>query len=88
MPGMDGMTLLKEVAVRYPHMLRIVLSGHSDLETEVRSNGIAHWYLAKPCSFDRLKTALQRSLSPDVSGPSTNEEEEKWEISAEIQEFR
>jgi YesN/AraC family two-component response regulator len=87
MPGMDGMTLLKQVAIRYPHMLRIVLSGHSDLEAEVRSAGIAHWYFEKPCSFDRLKMALQYPMSPGVSGSTKNQEKDKWEVSAEIQEL-
>jgi HPt (histidine-containing phosphotransfer) domain-containing protein len=87
MPGMDGMTLLKQVAIRYPHMLRIVLSGHSDLEAEVQSTGLAHCYFSKPCSFDLLKAALQRSIPWGVRAPPENEEKENWQISAEIQEL-
>lgn len=87
MPGMDGMTLLKQVALRYPHILRVVLSGHSDLEAEVQSAGIAHCYFAKPCSFDRLKVALQQSLRTRVSVPTKERNEDNWEISAEIREL-
>jgi DNA-binding NtrC family response regulator len=87
MPGMDGMTLLKQVALRYPHILRVVLSGHSNLEAEVQSGGIAHCYFAKPCSFDRLKAALQQSQLTRVSVPTKEGDEENWEISAEIREL-
>jgi CheY-like chemotaxis protein len=86
MPGMDGMTLLRQVATRHPHVLRIVLSGHSEMEAEVRSAGIAHHYFSKPCSFDQLKTALQSVLIPQVSG-SLEKVESKWEISPEVQEL-
>lgn len=86
MPGMDGLTLLRQVATRHPHLLRIVLSGHSEMEAEVRSAGIAHHYFSKPCSFDQLKTALQSVLADNVSG-STKNVESKWEISPEVQEL-
>ena len=32
MPGMDGARLLHEVRQRYPQMVRLILSGHSDRE--------------------------------------------------------
>src|SRR6185436_12015998 len=32
MPGMNGAQLLSEVRHEYPHIVRIVLSGHSDQE--------------------------------------------------------
>ena len=32
MPGMDGAQLLDEVRQRYPQMVRLILSGHSDRE--------------------------------------------------------
>ena len=32
MPGMDGCQLLNEVKERYPNIVRIILSGHSDKE--------------------------------------------------------
>lgn len=64
MPGMDGLELLQQVTTRFPHLLRIVLSGQSELESFVRSSGAAHQYLTKPCSLDELKSALTHSPNP------------------------
>ncbi|MBS1810114.1 MAG: response regulator [Acidobacteria bacterium] len=58
MPGMDGAQLLEEVSHKYPHIVRIILSGYSEKEYMVRSNGTAHEYLAKPCDTERLKDAV------------------------------
>ena len=63
MPGMDGAALLQEVIERYPDMLRLVLSGQSDLESVVRSAGVTHQYLSKPCSIEALRAAVNRVVS-------------------------
>ena len=63
MPGMDGADLLNEVMRRYPDTLRLVLSGQSDLESVVKSAGVAHQYLAKPCSLETLRNAVHRALA-------------------------
>ncbi len=61
MPGMDGAQLLAEVKKRYPEIVRIVLSGQSDREMILKSVRPAHQYLAKPCSDEILKSAIERS---------------------------
>lgn len=61
MPEMDGPTLLLEVRKRYPNTVRIVLSGYSDRETVLRSVGIAHQYLSKPCDADELRRVIGRT---------------------------
>jgi len=63
MPGMDGAALLEEVTARYPDTLRIVLSGQSDLESVLKSAGVTHQYLSKPCSADLLKDAVSRAVA-------------------------
>jgi DNA-binding NarL/FixJ family response regulator len=63
MPGMDGAALLHEVMRLYPDMLRLVLSGQSDLESVVKSAGVTHQYLSKPCSIEALKDAVNRAVS-------------------------
>jgi len=63
MPGMDGAALLKEVMRLYPDMLRLVLSGQSDLESVVKSAGVTHQYLSKPCSIGALRDAVNRAVS-------------------------
>jgi HD-like signal output (HDOD) protein len=61
MPGMDGAQLLNEVKQRYPHVVRIILSGHSDQQSLLRSVGVAHQYLSKPCDADTLKNTVARA---------------------------
>jgi putative nucleotidyltransferase with HDIG domain len=63
MPGMDGAMLLGEVTRRYPDILRMVLSGQSDLESVVKSAGATHQYLTKPCSIEVLRDAVNRTVA-------------------------
>ena len=63
MPGMDGAELLTDVKLRYPQVVRIVLSGYSDNEMVLRSVGQAHQYLSKPCDAETLKTTINRACS-------------------------
>jgi HD-like signal output (HDOD) protein len=61
MPGMDGSQLLEIVRQRYPDAVRIVLSGQLDDATAVRLAVLAHQFLSKPCEFDALVDAIERS---------------------------
>ena len=63
MPGMDGLTLLRQVAERHPTLLRVVLSGQSEMEGLAKSAGATHHYLAKPCSLDVLRSTVNRAFS-------------------------
>jgi putative nucleotidyltransferase with HDIG domain len=63
MPGMDGAALLNEVMRRYPDMLRLVLSGQSDLESVVKSAGVTHQYLSRPCSIEVMRDAVNRAVA-------------------------
>ncbi len=58
MPGMDGAQLLEKVRDRYPDVLRIILSGHTEGDAAQRALGICHRYLAKPCDPIALKSAI------------------------------
>ena len=58
MPGMSGAQLLTEVLKSYPHVVRIMLSGHSDLQAIMQSVGPTHQYLTKPCDADVLKKTI------------------------------
>ncbi len=55
MPGMTGDQLLDEVRNRYPHMVRIVLTGQCDKDSGLRALRVAHRMLNKPCNPDTLK---------------------------------
>ena len=61
MPGMDGAELLKEVQQRFPHAIRIMLSGQASEEALIRTVNIIHIFLDKPCNPERLKEILHRS---------------------------
>jgi HD-like signal output (HDOD) protein/CheY-like chemotaxis protein len=59
---MDGAALLKNVSELYPECIRIILSGHADEAASLRVINVAHQFLNKPCSPEKLKQALTRAL--------------------------
>jgi HD-like signal output (HDOD) protein len=61
MPGMDGAALLEQVREHYPEVIRIVLSGHTEMATALRVVPIAHQFLAKPCDAETLHLAIERA---------------------------
>ncbi|NMC49676.1 MAG: HDOD domain-containing protein [Desulfovibrio sp.] len=63
MPGMDGVTLLNTVRKRFPGVIRIVLSGHSDTNMALQSVRHAHQYLLKPCGAEELKATVDRAVN-------------------------
>jgi putative nucleotidyltransferase with HDIG domain len=63
MPGMDGATLLKAVREKYPSVLRIILSGYTELEAALNAVPVAHQFLVKPCDQDTLQYAIERATS-------------------------
>lgn len=60
MPGMDGAQLLETVRTRWPHIIRLVLSGYSDVKETARLVTLAHQYLSKPCEPQRLEAVIDR----------------------------
>ena len=61
MPGMDGAQLLAEIQEKHPHSIRIMLTGQADDESTLRTIGVVHQFLAKPCDPERLKGILLRA---------------------------
>jgi len=61
MPGMDGAALLQHVHTHYPNVMRIILSGHFDLEAGMRAVPVAHQFLTKPCDPEALRRAIDSS---------------------------
>ena len=61
MPGMGGAELLERVEHAYPETIRVVLSGHAELDTALRALPIAHQFLSKPCAANTLTTVLERA---------------------------
>lgn len=63
MPDVDGATLLERVRERHPTAVRIVLSGHADLDMVARAAGVAHRLIAKPCDTDDLARVIEGSCA-------------------------
>jgi putative nucleotidyltransferase with HDIG domain len=63
MPEMNGAQLLDEVKKRYPHTVRVILSGQSDNNMVMKTLKSAHQYLAKPCDADALKSVISRAFA-------------------------
>jgi HD-like signal output (HDOD) protein len=61
MPEIDGAKLLEQVQERYPGVVRIVLSGHVELDAALRVAPIAHQFLTKPCDPEKLRAAIERA---------------------------
>ncbi len=64
MPGMDGVELLKEVRLRYPHVITIMLTALSEVDVAMSAVNEAGVYkfLLKPVEPYSLKLTLQRAL--------------------------
>ena len=60
MPEMDGTELLAQVKQRHPHVVRLILSGHVEQETTIKSVQFAHQCLSKPCDVEVLKQTLAK----------------------------
>jgi putative nucleotidyltransferase with HDIG domain len=62
MPMMSGASLLEHVSADWPQTIRIVLSGHSELEMATSLVPLAHQYLSKPCRPHQLENVIERCL--------------------------
>ncbi len=63
MPGIDGVEFLERVVEAAPDAIRIVLSGHADVESALRAVSIAHQFLAKPCDAILLESVIESALA-------------------------
>lgn len=63
MPGIDGAALLLHCKLHHPEMMRIVLSGHMELENALQSIAVAHQFLTKPCDADTVRRVLTRAAA-------------------------
>lgn len=63
MPGMSGIELLKATATLRPHMVRILLTGYTDVEAlvETINCGLVYMYFTKPWNNGELKLKVSRA---------------------------
>jgi len=60
MPGMDGITAIKEIKRRHPMTEVIILTGHADLEASAEGMASGAFdYLLKPAVIDELVYKIQ-----------------------------
>ncbi|MBI3410179.1 MAG: HDOD domain-containing protein [Planctomycetes bacterium] len=72
MPGMTGLQLLEEVRKRFPHVVRIMLTGQCDEESAMRALRVSHRMLNKPCDAEFLKATVADVFSfNDLLGNET-----------------
>lgn len=64
MPEIDGAQLLARIAGEYPGIVRIMLTGNSDMQTAVRAvnEGNVFRFLTKPCEKELLRNTLNAAL--------------------------
>lgn len=64
MPGMDGLTLLKQLQSSYPNLPVIIMTAHSDLDAAVNAyQKGAFEYLPKPFDIDEALTLVERAIT-------------------------
>ena len=63
MPQMTGIELLRHTARLRPHMVRILLTGYTEVEVlvEAINSGLVYMYVTKPWNNDDLKLTINRA---------------------------
>lgn len=63
MPNISGLELLKIIKESHPTILRIGLSGTADEEQNLTALNLAHHFLPKPVSRERLVNTLEKNIA-------------------------
>lgn len=65
MPGMSGSEFLSAVRKKFPHTIRMILSGQASLEAAVRAinEGEVYRFFLKPCNPTDLIITVQQALA-------------------------
>lgn len=62
MPGMDGITTLKEINKINPLSQTLILTGHGSIDTALEAVKLgAYGYLTKPCDIDELVEKIEKA---------------------------
>jgi response regulator RpfG family c-di-GMP phosphodiesterase len=64
MPGMSGIELMKKTVAVRPQMVKILLTGYTDVESLIESIncGLVYRYITKPWNNDDLRLTVARAL--------------------------
>lgn len=59
LPDMSGITVLKIFQLKYPHMIKIMITGHAGLQNAVDAMNVgANAYIMKPINHERLSQLI------------------------------
>ena len=75
MPGITGIELLKKTVPLRPRMVRIILTGYTDVDAlvEAINCGQVYRYVAKPWNNDELRLTVKRALEHFESNKRSSE---------------
>ena len=64
MPGVSGVDFLKKVKEKYPDIIRILLTGHADMQAaeEAVNLGEVYRFLTKPWNGEDLKVTVRKAM--------------------------
>ena len=64
MPGMTGVELLERTSTIRPHMVRVILTGYTDVDAlvEAINRGQVYKYVTKPWNNEELRLTISRAL--------------------------
>ncbi|MBI5588004.1 MAG: sigma-54-dependent Fis family transcriptional regulator [Deltaproteobacteria bacterium] len=63
LPGMDGTDALKEIKVKFPDLPVIMISGHANIETAVKTTKLgAYDFIEKPLSLDKVILCVEHAM--------------------------
>lgn len=76
MPSMSGTEFLRQTAVKYPNIVRIILTGYTDIEdlVDAINQGKVFKYVTKPWDTEELKTVVDQALDTHLVLRSRTEE--------------
>lgn len=64
MPGVSGVQLVKETRIRYPDVVRIVLTAYTDVDVllDAVNEGSVYAYVIKPWSVEQMRATIRRAV--------------------------
>ncbi|MBI5468057.1 MAG: sigma-54-dependent Fis family transcriptional regulator [Deltaproteobacteria bacterium] len=63
LPGMDGTDALKEIKAKFPVLPVIMISGHANIETAVKTTKLgAYDFIEKPLSLDKVILCVEHAM--------------------------
>ena len=70
MPGMTGVELLERTVARYPHLIRIIVTGYTDNQSliDAINMGRIYKYITKPWSQDEMGVTIKRAIEAYALG--------------------